>query len=365
MKNECIKYQIKNRIFNELKECNHEILRALVLKDFQRLEKLIKLDLPHVQLSFDYAQLDEFSQSLSIEIPSDFKDVITTYLIANYYQVTPVGGLLAPLIRINALSLLMHPGKIFMHQGRHFVFQSFGTKYRGYLDECPGRPGLHHDYFKLVCRELNDVASQTIPTIEFSFTDNPEIEVELEKLGSQWKWEMIEERSYVGSLPPTKYFEGDVVTIIDKSHINYSSDETENQCLVFRILWGRDPLLYQIKLVNKEIVEATAEQLSLQAKGVTRLFYNGTPPARWKDLKSEAEFYLLLGLFRYHYNPNSDSYAWGVTSAIDAIKRNEGHAILRWKNINFLISFLTDEKLTFEPSEVANATVATELTLSF
>lgn len=365
MKNECIKYQIKNRIFNELKECNRDILRVLTLKDFQRLEKLIKLDLPHVQLCFDYAQLDEFSQSLAVEIPLEFKDVVTTYLIGNYYQVTPVGGLLDPLLRINAVSRLMHPGKIFMHQGRHLVFHSFGTKYRGYLDECPGRPGLHHDYTKIVCRELNDVITQDIPTAEFSFADNPEIEAELAKLDSRWKWEMIEEHSYVGSLPPTKYFEGDVVTIIDKSHANYASDEAENQCLVFRVLWGKDPLSYQIKLANKKIVEATAEQLSLQAKGVTRLFYNGTPPSRWKDWKSEAEFYLLLGLFRYHYNPKNDSYAWGIPSAIDAIKRSEGHAILRWKNSNFLISFLTDEKSTFETSEVANATVATELTLSF
>ena len=343
----------------------YSFLLPLILKDFQRLEKLIKLDLPSTNLSFDYAQLDEFSQSLLVDIPVEIKDLILSYLISNYYQITPVGGLLDPLVRINALSQLMHPGKIFMHQGRHLVFQNFPSKYRGYLDESPGRPGLHHDYQKLVCRELSDVKNLTLDASEFSFADNPEFETELSGLDPRWKWEMIEDHSYVGSLPPTKYFEGDVVSIIDKLHPNYASDEADNQCLVFRIVWDREPLTYQVKLPNKEVVEATAEQLSLQAKGVTRLFYNGTPPVRWKDLKSEAEFYLLLGLFKYHYNPRTDSYAWTLPRAIDAIKNNEGHAILRWKNTNFLISYLIEQELPFEPSEVANATVAADLVLSF
>lgn len=365
VKNECIKYQIRNRVFSELKECNHQILRELVLKDFQRLEKLLGLDLPTTHLHFNYSQLDEFSQSLLIDVPVEARDAVTTYLISNYYQITPIGGLLDPLLRINALSHLMHPGRVFMHQGRTMTFQAFGTKYRGYLDESPGRPGLHHDYQKLICRELNDVKDTEIASSDFSFADNPEITADLDKINPQWKWGMLEEYSYIGSLPPTKYFEGDVVSIVDKQHPNYLPAEAENQCLVFRIIWSKDPLIYQIKLPTKEIVEATAEQLSLQAKGVTRLYYNGTPPVRWKDLKSEAEFYLLLGLFKYHYNPQMDSYAWPVSFAKDAIKKGEAHAILRWKNTNFLISYLIDQETLFEPSEVADATLAVDLVLTF
>jgi hypothetical protein len=366
VKSENIKYQLKNRVFSEIKDCNHQLLHELVLKDFQRLEKLISLDLPTAQIHFDYSQLDVFSQSLLIDIPVESRDAVITYLISNYYQITPMGGLLDPLLRVNALSHLMSSGRIFMHQGRTLAFQAFGTRYRGYLDESPGRPGLHHDYQKLVCREVNDVRDIEISAFDFSFENNPDMVADLNKLDSGWKWEMMEVQSYIGSLPPTKYFEGDVVSIVDKQHPNYLPNETEGQCLVFRVNWSKDPLVYQIKLPNsKEMGEATAEQLSLQAKGVTRLFYNGTPPVRWKDLKSKAEFYLLLGLFKYHYNPKTDSYNWTLPSVKEAIKNGEGHAILRWKNTNFLISYTVDQEASFEPAEVVDATLAVDLVLSF
>jgi len=364
MKSVCTKFQIRNRMFIETwEDYNLILLRELVLKDFQRLEKLLNLDLPIVNLQFDYSQIDEFSQSLLIDIPLEHQDAVTTYLASNYYQLTPIGGLVDPLMRINAVSRLLKPKQVFVHMGRHLVFDAFGTKYRGYLDESPGRPGLHYDYQKMLCRDLKGEHVE-VATNDFSFADNLNVETEMLTLNPDWKWEIIEEHSYIGSLPPTKYFEGDVVTITDKQHPSFCTNEADNQCLVFRISWNKDPLLYQIKLPNKEIVEATAEQLSLQAKGITRLYYNGTPPVQWRDLKSEAEFYLLLGLFRYHYNSGTDSYNWTMPQARKAIKNGEGHGVLRWKGANFLISYLTGEEVTFEPKEVADATLAIDLVLS-
>jgi len=339
------------------------LIKDLVKKDFQRLEKLINLDLPSIKLDFEYSQLDELSQTLLIDIEVKHRDIIVSYLESNFYQLIPVGGLEDPKMRVNALSHLMKAGKCFMHKNSRLMFSAFGTKYRGYLHESPGRPGLHHDFEIMICHN-SDGEKAIVNSNSFSFVENPEIEAEMLALDSKWKQGMIEDHSFIGSLPPIKYYEGDVVTIIDPQHPNFSSDEAVNQCLVFRIVWGSDPAIYQIKLHSKEIVTATAEQLSLQAKGVTRLFYNGTPPVQWKDLKSEAEFYLLLGFFVYHYNAETDSYSWTLPQAKKAIKKGDGHGLLRWKESYFLISYVMGENSTFEPSEVADATLATDLVLS-
>jgi hypothetical protein len=363
VKNGTIKYQIRNRMFAELKDYNPLLIKELVLKDFQRLEKLINLDLSISQLDFDYSLLDELSQTLLVDVPLTHQKMIVSYLESNFYQITPIGGLADPKIRVNALSHLMEKGDVFVYNGSNLVFDTFGTKYRGYLDESPGRPGLHYDYETLICHNLHG-ETISIKGADFSFVDNPAVETKMLALGPEWKRGMIEDHSFIGSLPPTKYYEGDVVTINDEKHPNFCFDETANQCLVFRALWGADPLIYQIKLPNKELVDATAEQLTLQAKGVTRLFYNGSPPLQWKDLKSEAEFYLLLGLFMYHYNPETDSYVWTMAQAKKAIRHGDGHGLLRWKGSNFLISYMVEDNSPFKPENVADATLVTDLMLT-
>lgn len=362
MRNEVIRVQLRNKIFAALETYNPALIKNLVIKDFERLEKLLNLDLPHTQLKFDYVRLDELSQTLVIEIPLEQQNSVVAYLESNFYQVTPIGGLSDPLMRVHALSQLMRPGVVFFHTGKILVFHSFGTRYRGYLDETPGKPGLHHDYGGMLCRNIGaENADVYVNSIDFSFADNPEIQGQMLALDPAWKRKMMEDHSFIASLPPTFYYDGDIVNVIDEKHENYSRD---SQCLVFRTIWSREFPVYQVKLPNKETIELKAEQLALQTAGITRLFYNGSVPGRWKDLKSQAEFYLLLGFFRYHYNPTTDSYSWTKTHAKRVIEAGEGHGLLRWRGTNFLISFLVEDTSTFDPVEVAEATLSADLLLS-
>lgn len=379
------KLQIKNKLYGASRADREQEklgnLRGALTKDFKRLEKLMMLDHPKTKVDFDYLSIDEGSNSIVISIADEQFDLVSSYLTTNYYSFIRVGGVSDSLLKINLLSLLLAPNRIFyinetkrvagdlaeFPQRKIMRFDGFGKKYRGYLDESPGRPGLHHDYTVINCTPLTCGWGEPtkVETSEIMYEDNKELFAEIDSLDPEWKSEMMETRSFIGSLPPTKFFEGDIVTITDKQHPNYSENEAA-QCLVFRIVWDVDPVKYQIKLPKtNEIAVMREDQLALREHGVTRLFYNGKAPTQWKSLQSEAEFYLMLGMFMYHYNPLNDSYHWTMDQAKKAIKEKEGHGVLRWKNINFLISFIVDEDTVFEPDEVAEATLAADLVLRF
>lgn len=347
-------YDVENEITK-----NFDFVHELLSKDFRRLEKLLAFDLPETKVAFDYTTLDESTRSIIIAIP-DQLETISNYLAANFYSFIKVGGLSDPLIRTNGLARVFQPNMIFSHQQRSVKFKEFGKKYRGYLDETPGRPGLHHDFSITKCVTLEG-AEITINTVDIDMQTNTTLVAKIEALSPEWKYEGIEDISYIGSLPPTKFFEGDVV-FVKNAQTNAVSTE---QSLVFRIDWAKNPIEYRVKMANSNNIEClTEDRLEICAHGVTRLFYTGKPPVHWKNLKSEAEYYLLLGLFNYHYNPINDSYQWSIGQAKRVIKEGGAHGVLSWQGKNFLISYTLDENTTFEPEEVADAFLMSDLILT-
>lgn len=351
-------YQIANRAF-EQNDRSMPSVKALALKDFERLGKLLQLDFPELNIVFDYKNFDDLNLAVQLHLDTTRGSEVLEYLKANYYEVTPVGGGSDPLLKINALSLALKEKTIFLYEDEICVFERFGKKYRGYIDETPGQPGLHWDFEKIIYSVAD--REKEMSTIDFPLDANKGIYDEIIKMGANWKYDMFESRSFVGALPPTNFYEGDVVTIKDPSHPRYVANQ---QFAVFRIDWQADPLVYKVKLDKENIFDVKASQLQLVEKGVTRLYYAGSVPKYWKDLKTEAEFYLLLGLFEYHYNSDRDSYSWTIPEAKDAISEHRGDAILRWKKQIFLISYLTPEDLTFDPRLVAEAALNDDLVLS-
>lgn len=324
-------YQLINQVF--LEEENVVKARDLAKKDFQRLERLLKYDFPEAGISFDYSKFNEFNLTLLVDIPTEYQNLLLSYLANNYYQFTSVGGLSDTRILINALSRVLTLGKDITHKGNHYTFNSFGKRYRGYLDNFPGRPGLHENFEQAVCT-TDEHTTITLLTKDISLAENPHLESEILMLDPSFKREIYENTSFLGDLPPTKFYEGDVVSVIDFAH-----HDPKGQSLVFRVCWDKDPLVYKVKSAKNDIFEVAADSLSLKAEGATRMFYKGCPPKYWKDIAAEADFYVLLGFYDYIYNGRNDSYAWTADSAKKAIANGEGHAMLSQADTLLLIRF--------------------------
>ncbi|RJR08382.1 hypothetical protein C4588_05625 [Candidatus Parcubacteria bacterium] len=330
------------------------LVKKLLHNDFKRLERLLALDLPGPQIEFDFDQINEFTRSIMVEIPQSYYSVVADYLIANCYSVVVVNDFSDDLLKVNALSQVLEPGTTFNFKGSEVIFESFGTKYRGHIDESPGKPGLHHDFSVLNVRSFADEKFQ-IKTSDVSYEENQMLFEELDDFPN-WKLDIIENHSFIGPLPPVKFYEGDVVELKSNPGVQH---------IVFRIVWHQDRIVYQLRDMDKKIIEADDSSINLCTNGVARLYYNGTPPIRWKDIKNEAEYYLLLGLFTYHYNPLNNSYRWGLDQARNAIRNDFGHAILNWKNAYFLISFTHSDNGSLDPEVVSEHTLSNDLILSF
>lgn len=221
---------------------------------------------------------------------------------------------------------LLTPGESVFYKNKKRKFTRFGEVYYGRLDNpgCP--PGKYDD--PSVC--YLGKAKKPVPTSDL-LVDN--LFEKAKTLNPGWQYIDFSAR-FVEPLPETKFIEGDVVRVVDKSHPEFSLDLEDNQYTVFRIDYAKAAAgqpVYRLR-AGKKLTDATNDQIipAYQSISAIRLFYAGKD-FKWRSLEDETEFHILIGNFDRVFNPVSMSYKWDDDSlplALGAAEKDEVDADL-------------------------------------
>jgi len=332
-------YLIKNSFLN-IDSVPHTDRKDFLQKDFYKLQRLLQLDHPTASAQFMFETIDLNKQSMLVKTDSA---VAVEYFIKNGFQVALLSDYCDPQIMENLLAKILKPGQSVVHNSthEHYSFIEFEKWHRGYLDDRLGIFGVNTDFSKV---KLTDSTGRDV-VLATSQIHLPKLSIEMliSQLPLDWKHQLPP--TFERLLPTPVFLEGDVVSIVDESHLHFKHYE---QCLVFRLVWdtAKNRFQYKIRLPSKECVVVEEEQIALfpNGHGVVRLFRSGEP-IRWRDLKSEAEFHLLLGKYGYCYNLESDSYSWTKEQAMRVINHNPkaAHGYFETSSVNYLVTFQDPE----------------------
>lgn len=220
-------------------------------------------------------------------------------------------------------------------------FGSFGTKYIGRLDNPGVVPGLYLNRQDLI------LDSGDILNSKNCFLSPTEAEERLRSLPESWQF-IDYSNDFIKELPNTSHIEGDIVRIIDENHDQYSDDLGINQYTVYRIDYesavnADKQTIYKLR-AGSLIFTADESQIKAATHGLSpiRILESGQT-LRFRSLKDEAEFYLLIGQYTRVFNPITFNYKWDVNSAQQMVALTKAHGLLKKENYFWLINFLDDE----------------------
>lgn len=228
--------------------------------------------------------------------------------------------------------------KIFNFQGELLgEFAAFGQKYLGRLDSPAGDPGLYVNRAEIIFEDARQAKT------EDCFLKESTLQNRLSTLPKGWQYISYQD-DYLESLPETPFIEGDVVRLVDSENPNFSEDPAKNQFTVNRIAYSKDSEhIYKLKAGNL-VFEAEESQLKMAAHGLSPIrIMQGGQALRFKSLRDEAEFHLLIGAFRRIFNPEAFSYKWTAQKAFQMITLCKAHGVVEFKDYNWLVLFEDDE----------------------
>jgi hypothetical protein len=206
---------------------------------------------------------------------------------------------------------------------------AFPFKFYGRLGNPGCKPGKYRD--------------RSSPLVSFlAFKDADVYRQRLEALPDDWHFINLED-DYLEPLPETKFIESDIVRLVDEKHENYTENADENQFTVYRIKYSLDGEAQYHLRCGETLFFALESQLESIAQGPVRV-YQGGQPLLWRDLRSEAEFHLLIGNFKRSFNPITNSYKWAIDQARQVISLGKAHGIQKINDSYNLITFL-DERV--------------------
>lgn len=244
-----------------------------------------------------------------------------------------------------------------------FKFSSFLTKFIGRLNNPGCLPGKYTDRMRCTIsrEEGGGILSRLIEVSKLSYFNSEVLEKKIEALPEDWYF-INRELDLLEGLPKTLFWESDVVSLIDETHPNFSPEPHMNQFTVYRIDYEnaeRGVESYTLR-AGPVLCQAKKEQLVLAGSdqnpgfGPIRLYAAGQR-LKWKSLKDEAEFNLLIGKYRRVFNPISKSYKWDPSTAQQMIAFRQGHALVKSGETFFLAMF--------EDLELAEELMEADLTL--
>jgi hypothetical protein len=230
------------------------------------------------------------------------------------------------------------------------TFVSLPTIFYGKLGAPGVEPGIYIDRTKVLVsidgnQETHDMSTVTL---------DPSI-VEQRITNLEPGWHLISlAPDLLGELPETKFIEGDIVRLTDENHEHYDANLDLNQFAINRINYATNPEDTTYKLrAGKLFFNVSESQLFRCGDGPVRIFYGGEScKLRWRSVKDEAEFFLLLGRYLRIYNPLNKSYYWDLAQAQQMLSIGKGQAILQTAEGPALITFWDSDigkQMTYYP----------------
>lgn len=233
--------------------------------------------------------------------------------------------------------------------GIEFRFSKFLEKYHGRLNNPGGPPGKYIDRTRCLIKrdEGGGVRSRTVDTKNLSFADDDQLNSKITNLPDDWYF-INRTVDLLGPLPKTVFWESDVVVLVDEKHPNFKPD---NQFTVYRIDYEeaeKGSEIYTLR-AGPVFCKASKDQLVLaggdQNPGFGPIrFYANQQKLKWRSLKDEAEFNLLIGKYRRIFNAISKSYKWDQETAEEMVKMKTAHAVVKTAKTFYLVIF-DDEEL--------------------
>jgi hypothetical protein len=235
--------------------------------------------------------------------------------------------------------ILKPDDEVTLADGSKAKFKELATTYYGRLMAPSVEPGHYVDRTRAVI-ELPDQTLKTIP-LDTLTIDPILLAQRVTSLQPGYHFIFLA-KDQLGELPETAFMESDVVSITDTSHEQYSTNPDQNQFTVYRIYYdttSQPPTKYRLR-AGKLQFDANEDQLKLMSQGPIRLFHGGEGfKLLWRTLKSEAEFYLLMGRYNRVYNPTNKSYNWDLQQAKALIAVGKAHSVLQLNDNYYLVNF--------------------------
>lgn len=249
-------------------------------------------------------------------------------------------------IYIQALRKTLQLGDhILCNNQQEATFLRFGTVWYGRLANPGCIPGLYLDRNTIIASIGENELS--IKTKDISYKNSDLLYQRCKLLPPNWQQIDLKDDAISLSLPLTEFVEGDIALLTDASHPTYNSeDDYKNQYTVYRINYdsaNQGSPKYRLR-AGKAQIDADESQLVLAARGPISIFYsNENTQLRWKSLKDEAEFYLLLGRYTRLFNLNQMSYKWHLAEARQQISGGNGDGVLQMKDHYYVVKYLDRE----------------------
>lgn len=241
-------------------------------------------------------------------------------------------------------SKLLQPGdELTLADTQKGIFISLPERYRGRLSADPTAPGALPGRYIDRSRVLAEQDGKKLYLAIDEITLDPITAAQrLAQLSPGYQYINLAPDK-LADLPETTHMEGDIVSLTDKDHTDYSLNPDDNQFTVYRVYYETTdmeiPTLYRLRAGKKQF-DATEDQIKFIAAGPVRLFYSGEGfKLLWKSEKAEAEFHLLLGRFNRIFNPVSKSYLWDLATAKQVVSLGKAHSVLQVKDTYYLVNF--------------------------
>lgn len=245
------------------------------------------------------------------------------------------------------MRITLHPGDLLYDRKGDEIgtFLKFEDKYIGRLDNPGVKPGLYVNRSEL----LIDRPGKKVKlkkTVD-CFLDFPLFEGKWNALSENWHFIDINE-DFIEDIPDTPFIEGDIIRLIDETHENYSEDLSENQFTIYRIDYAsvkdkEGESRYRLR-AGPLLFYATENQIKAAAHGLSPIrILNSGQTVRFRTLKDEAEFYLLIGCYKRIFNPINFSYKWELATAKQMIDLSKAHGVAKKDDYYWLVIFDDDE----------------------
>jgi len=203
-------------------------------------------------------------------------------------------------------------------------------KYVGRLDGNPGGPGIYDDFLNITVQLIDTNEVITIPATQLGLPPSEDLLERYDEISSSW-FNMSSDLGWRASLPDTKIWESDIVTV----------DGSVDQFQVFRIDHFNKTCL--LKGHDKKVTRPYSfDELQFLTGGPVKAAYSGEE-VRFKDTKSAAEFQILLGWFSRNFYPINQSYNWDVAHAVQVINLSKAHGLLHYRNGVSLITLANED----------------------
>jgi hypothetical protein len=214
----------------------------------------------------------------------------------------------------------VNPGDKGKMVGWYSYQTSFGRNQSMSYEKDMDGPGIYQGNGAAVIRWDNGI-TERVNCHEIKFED-PDLK---KKRFNDPENEIIEKPLKISELPVTAFWEGDVVSVVQKHGTYTVTVRSVDHLSVFNRI--KDHNEYSGQHSEGWTTYFTEEQATLISRGNYWWWWHDKSKLSFKVIQEEASFFRSLGKFEQLISPKSGNYQWEIQEAIDAIIAGEADCV--------------------------------------